>query len=213
MTKLRHMHVFGTQWRFGAVTKSFHWLTLVLVIAAYVSSPGGSEHHVYLSAMDASRQLHETLGMAVFAITLLRMVWRSIDAVPEMPSLDPWMRRSAALVQLLLYALLLAIPLTAVAGAWLEGHPLTVLSMKPFAPLLPPSHEIGQMLANIHKFLGNAILWTAGLHAVAALFHHFWLHDGVLSTMLPGRPRAGCAQSADAITGRPPRKTAVALRG
>jgi len=42
----------------------------------------------------------------------------------------------------------------------------------------------------VHQFLGDAIMWLAGLHSAAALYHHFMLKDGVLATMLPGkRPR------------------------
>ena len=33
------------------------------------------------------------------------------------------------------------------------------------------------------------ILWVAGLHALAALYHHFVLKDGVLRSMLPGARR------------------------
>jgi cytochrome b561 len=29
-------------------------------------------------------------------------------------------------------------------------------------------------------------MWVAGLHAGAALFHHFWLKDRTLGAMLPG---------------------------
>jgi cytochrome b561 len=40
---------------------------------------------------------------------------------------------------------------------------------------------------DVHGFLGDAILWLAGLHAVAAIYHHVFLKDGVLLTMLPAR--------------------------
>jgi cytochrome b561 len=40
---------------------------------------------------------------------------------------------------------------------------------------------------DVHKFLGDAIMWLAGLHAAAAMFHHVVLKDGVLSAMLPQR--------------------------
>ena len=33
--------------------------------------------------------------------------------------------------------------------------------------------------------IGDAILWLAGLHALAALYHHLVLKDGVLASMLP----------------------------
>lgn len=32
------------------------------------------------------------------------------------------------------------------------------------------------------------MMWLAGLHAAAAIFHHFFLRDRVLSQMLPGLP-------------------------
>jgi cytochrome b561 len=31
------------------------------------------------------------------------------------------------------------------------------------------------------------LIWLAGLHAVAALYHHFWRRDTVLQSMLRGR--------------------------
>ncbi|MDR3374504.1 MAG: hypothetical protein P4L98_12325, partial [Ancalomicrobiaceae bacterium] len=40
-------------------------------------------------------------------------------------------------------------------------------------------------ILGIHPLLGDAIIWIAGLHAVAALFHHFILKNDVLKTMLP----------------------------
>jgi cytochrome b561 len=38
---------------------------------------------------------------------------------------------------------------------------------------------------DVHEFLGDAIMWFAGLHAAAAIYHHLVLKDGVLSSMLP----------------------------
>jgi cytochrome b561 len=37
----------------------------------------------------------------------------------------------------------------------------------------------------VHQFLGDAIMWLAGLHAAAAIFHHVVLKDGVLAAMWP----------------------------
>jgi cytochrome b561 len=42
----------------------------------------------------------------------------------------------------------------------------------------------------VHGLLGDSIIWVAGLHAAAAIFHHAVLKDGVLAAMLPGiKPR------------------------
>jgi cytochrome b561 len=88
-------------------------------------------------------------------------------------------------VQGLLYLLLFVAPVTAITGAWLEGHAVTWLGGD-VGPWIAESHDLGKILASLHGWLGDAILWTAGLHAAAGLFHHFILRDGVLLSMLPG---------------------------
>jgi cytochrome b561 len=171
--------------RYGAVSQSFHWLTAIVVLVAFIYGPGGSEQRVYSAARDADRHLHETLGLCVFVLALARLAWRAVAARPEPPAVARWMGLAADAVQWCLYALLLALPLTAVTGAWLEGHPLTLLGGVEIAPLLAKSHDSGALLAQIHGWLGDAIMWLAGLHALAALYHHALLKDGVLVSMLP----------------------------
>ncbi|WLI91619.1 cytochrome b [Massilia sp. R2A-15] len=171
--------------RYGAMAQTFHWLTAILVLAAFILGPGGDELRVYQPGRDAGRQLHETLGLCVFVLALLRMVWRAVAPRPQPVPVAKWMGVAAALVQYALYVLLFALPLTAIAGAWLEGHPLTLLGGLQIAPPFAPSHGIGEVLAETHGWLGDAIMWLAGLHAGAALYHHFIAGDGVLVSMLP----------------------------
>jgi cytochrome b561 len=92
---------------------------------------------------------------------------------------------TAKAVQWTLYVFLFALPLTAITGAWLEGHPLTLLAGLEIPSFLGISHNVGATVATIHTWLGDAILWLAGFHALAGLYHHFVLKDGVLVSMLP----------------------------
>ncbi len=171
--------------RYGVVAQAFHWATAILVLVAFIYGPGGSEQRVYAPAGDFDRQLHETLGLCVFALVLMRILWRMVDTQPEPPAVPRWMGIAAKAVQWTLYLLLFALPLTSITGAWLEGHPLTLLAGVKIPPLLGLSHDVGATIAHIHTWLGDAILWLAGFHALAALFHHFVLKDGVLVSMLP----------------------------
>ena len=176
--------------RYGALAQAFHWLTAILVLAAFIYGPGGSEQRVYSAARDFDRQLHETLGMSVFALVVLRLAWRMLDTHPDPPQVARWMGIAAKAVQWGLYALLFALPLTAITGAWLEGHALTLLGGVKVEPLLALSHDAGAKLATLHTWLGDAILWLAGFHALASLYHHFILKDRVLTSMLPARVAA-----------------------
>jgi cytochrome b561 len=181
----------STPTRYGAVAQSFHWLTVALVGAAYIISSGGPERRVYSPERATELSVHETLGTLVIAVLLLRLLWRLIDHVPQEPPMPGWMLFLARLVHGLLYALLAAVPLTAVIGAWYEGHPVTFLGYGEIAPLVAPAHDFGRSLTELHTTLGNVIIWIAGFHAAAALIHHFVLRDRVLLSMLPfGRIRS-----------------------
>jgi cytochrome b561 len=174
---------------YGSVAMAIHWLTVALVVVAFIMGPGGSEQRVYSAANDFQREIHEVLGLTVFALTVLRFVWRALAPAPTLPPAPGWMEPVSRIVQGLLYALLFATPMTAVAGAWLEGHPLTLGLLGNVPPMIPETHAAGRVVAEVHTFLGDTILWLAGLHAAAALFHHFVLRDAVLLSMVPQRWR------------------------
>jgi cytochrome b561 len=131
---------------------------------------------------------HEVLGLSVLLLTVVRLLWRAAVAGPQLPS-PRWMHVTSKLVQGLRSLLLLAVPTTAVTGAWLEGYPLTLGILGEVPSPIAKNHALGEKLAKLHTWLGDAILWVAGLHAAAALFHHFVLRDAVMLAMVPARWR------------------------
>lgn len=170
--------------RHGAGAKVLHWLTVMLLLAAYVLSTGDG-YSLYSAAADGLRRVHEALGVVLFIVVVLRLLLRLIETTPAKQPMLPWMAAAAKLVHLSLYALLIAIPATAVLGTWLEGIPVTLPGFD-IAPLIAKAHGLGQLIMEIHATLGNAILWIAAVHTAAALFHHFYLRDDVLQSMTPG---------------------------
>ena len=171
--------------RYDSFTQVIHWATAILVLIAFIYGPGGPEHRIYSAARDFDRQLHETLGVCVFLLVLIRIGWKIFYIKPEPQPMPRWMTIAAASVQGILMLLLIALPLTAVTGAWLEGHPLTLLGGIEIPPFLDRAHDLGKNIAILHGWLGDVIIYLAGAHAVAALYHHFYRKDAVLVTMLP----------------------------
>jgi cytochrome b561 len=171
--------------RYGGMSQALHWVTAILVVYAFTNGLGGSEARVYASSRDTQRQLHETLGMCVLALVAIRLPWRRFEMRPDPPQTAQWMTAARTVVEWTLYVLLFAVPLTAIAGAWLEGHPLTMLAGRKIPPLIMASHVAGVTLSNLHTWLGDAIIWVGVFHALAALYHHFILKDAALISMLP----------------------------
>lgn len=84
-------------------------------------------------------------------------------------------------VRFLLYLCLFVVPLF----GWLALSSLTD-SFQLFnqdVPLFSLAQNV-DYLGNIHKLLGNLFISLVGLHACAALLHHFILKDNVLKSML-----------------------------
>ncbi len=167
------MTLIGTKLRYGAVAQAFHWATFVLLATAWLVAHGHT------------RVLHETLGFAVFVLVAARLLWRAFDRQPT-HEMSLVVTLSSKLVHWLLYAMLIAIPLTAIVGTWLEGHEIVVYGLGRIGPYLAESRHLGHRIMEIHYLLANLIVLVAGSHAAAALFHHFFMKDGVLTAMLPG---------------------------
>ena len=171
--------------RYGSISQLLHWVTAVMVVYAFSNGLGGSEARVYLPSRDFQRNLHETAGLCVLALVTIRLLWRTVETRPEPVEAATWMHMTRTAVEVALYALLFAVPLTAISGAWLEGHSLTLLGGWSIPVLSIVSRDTGVAVSRLHTWLGDAIIWLGVFHALAALYHHFILKDTALMSMLP----------------------------
>lgn len=170
----------SSETRYGVLARAIHWLTALLVLAAWlISGSWGRDETAWQMVA------HQSLGMAVFILLVIRVVWRLFDRRPAV-EIPRAMGIASRIVQGVLYVLLFAVPMSAIIGTQLEGHAILAFGLDA-GPFLETSRQAGHRILNAHEFLGTATLWVAGLHAVAALFHHYVLKDGVLRSMLPGR--------------------------
>lgn len=131
--------------------------------------------------------LHKSVGLTVLALTIARIGWRLAHPVPPLPGdLKPWEKAVANASHFLLYALMLAIPLTGwmmVSGP--QRRPLQWFSLfdVPYLPLSAAAADFGH---EAHELLGWGMIALLVLHVGAALRHHFLLRDQVFARMTPG---------------------------
>ena len=177
--------------QYDRLSKAFHWLTAIAVLAAFVLGPGDFGQLTH-SGIDPGARLdiawHESLGVSIFALTLLRLVWIAVRPSSPKHQMPPLMHQISQIMDYALWTLLLALPITAFLALGSESHPLTLLGGLRIDGWhwIASSHLSGIAdWGEVHKFLGDAIAWLAGIHAFAALYHHFQLKDKVLISMLP----------------------------
>jgi cytochrome b561 len=177
--------------RYDTLSIAFHWVTAIAMLAAFILGPGGFGRLLH-QGIDPGTQLdilwHESLGILIFAMTALRLLWTAVRPAAPQVAMSSRLRLVSKLVHVLLWTLLLITPITALLTLGSEGAPLTLLGGLRIEKLSLIADSFLAPLADwggVHSLLGDAIIWLAGLHAVAAIFHHLKLKDGVLITMVP----------------------------
>lgn len=173
--------------RYPSVLIGLHWLTLALLVVVYALI----ELHGVLPKGSAERALaksgHFMAGLSVFALVLVRLPLRlALHAPPITPAPPTWQVRLARAMHLLLYALLLALPLLGWCTLSAKGQTIPFFGLQ-LPPLLAVDKALGRTLQQVHETLGNLGYALIGLHAAAALAHHYLQRDDTLVRMLPRR--------------------------
>jgi cytochrome b561 len=88
-----------------------------------------------------------------------------------------------------LYVLMFATPLAGLGNQWARGRASDFFALLSLPSPLAADRALGKMLGEVHETAASAILVLAGIHAFAALWHHFVRRDDVLRNMLPGTGR------------------------
>lgn len=177
--------------QYDFLSRAFHWVTAIAVTIAFILGPGGFGRLMRDGIDPATRSdivWHESLGILVFVLTVLRLVWVAFRPAVSKIEMAGWMQLMAKLVHLGLWMLMLAVPATALLTLGSEGAPLTLLGgVRADQLTMIANWSLAKMAdwGEVHQFLGDAIMWIAGLHAAAAIFHRLVLKDGLLASMLP----------------------------
>lgn len=174
---------------YGAVAKSLHWLVVLLVVAMFLTA-------WYMTGLPIGPDkiklynLHKSIGIAVGALMILRLLWRLVSPPPPLPAdMAGWERAAAHAAHAALYLLLIAQPLVGWLHSSAANFPVVVFNLFTLPPLVAPSESLKGQLEAVHGAIAWALLILIALHVAAALRHHFLLKDDVLRRMLPGAVR------------------------
>lgn len=171
--------------RYTTVAIGLHWLIGLMML----TSVGLGLYMVELSLSPTKLRLfswHKWAGVTIFTLVLIRCVWRLSHAAPPLPEHMPrWQRAAAEVTHYLLYALMIAIPLSGWLMSSAKGFQTVYFGVIPIPDLLDKNKELGESLTLVHKTLNYSMIGIVIAHAAAALKHHFIDKDDILRRMLP----------------------------
>lgn len=205
----------NTDHAYGAVAKTFHWLTALLI---FTLIPLGiiANDLPYDTSEELARKaqlfsLHKTLGLTLFAVALLRIVWALANPKPKPLHPDRKLEHWAAeTVHWLLYGSLVLVPLT----GWIHHAATTGFApiWWPFGqslPFVPKDEGIAATFRGLHIVFERVLVVALFLHIAGALKHHVIDKDNTLRRMWFTTLKPAPAPAHDRMRASLPAVTAV----
>jgi len=159
--------------RYSTPAIVLHWLVALLIFVAF---PLG----LYMADLPLSPEklqlfsYHKWIGVTVFMLAGLRVVWRLTHTPPPLPaSVAGWQRRASAVAHGLLYLLILVIPISGWLMSSAKGVQTVWFGVLPLPDLIGKDKALGHLLEEVHETLNYTLLALVVLHVAGALQHHF----------------------------------------
>ena len=164
-----------------------HWLIALLILCGFCLG-------LYMTGLKFSPlklslySYHKWIGVTVFCLALLRLLWRLAHKPPALPlRMAPWQRLAAGALHALFYLLILVIPFSGWLYSSASGVPTVPfgIGMLQLPDLLERNKETADSLRFLHVTLNYSFAGLVALHVAAAFKHHFFDRDGLLDRMNP----------------------------
>lgn len=177
----------NTTARYGSLTIGLHWLMLLLFIGVYGTIELRELFEKGSDPREALKTWHFMLGMLVFLLVWLRIAARLSGPTPAIvPEPVAWQQLASKLMHLALYVLMIAMPISGWLLLSASGKPIPFFGLE-LPALIGENKDLAKQIKELHEFFGTAGYFLIGLHALAALQHHYMVRDNTLTRMLPER--------------------------
>lgn len=170
---------------YDRVAIALHWLIALAIVGQVLL--GWYVHEVPRGtpARGWWINLHKSIGLTLGLLVLFRLFWRIRHGSPALPSALPaWQALAARASHVLLYACMVALPLTGYLASNFSKHGIKYFNSFLLPPWGPDDKAIYAALNGTHVALTWVLLALVGLHVLAALAH-LARRDGVFARMLP----------------------------
>jgi cytochrome b561 len=170
--------------RFAAPQRLLHWLMAICILAMLFIGVGmvSTVAPKYLTLV----QIHKPLGIAILVLALIRLALRIYYGSPSLPAdLPEPMKLAAYLSQIILYALMIAMPLLGWGMLSAASYPVVLFGSVHLPSILPLSDSLHTLLWHAHYYLAFVFFAIILMHVAAILFHKLIRRDGVFETMAP----------------------------
>ena len=179
----------NSQQVYGWLAIVMHWLVAVAVIGLFSLGFWMVELSYYDDWYRRAPDIHRSIGVLLFAVVVLRLVWRWVNPSPRpLPNHKRWEVVSAHLAHLLLYVLMFVAMISGYLITTADGSSIRVFGWFEVPSVTGQIKGMEDVAGTIHYWATWALVALAGVHALAALKHHLIDRDDTLRRMLGKQP-------------------------
>ncbi len=169
---------------YGIVGVAIHWLMALVIIGMFCLGLWMVDLDYYSEWYKTGPDIHRSIGVLVFLTMIFRLTWRLTNKHPKAePNLKTWEIRSATLVHVLLYILVILIAISGYLLSTADGRAVLVFNWFSVPASITSIEDQANLSGKLHYLLAISLMVLAGIHALAALKHHFYDKDKTLVRM------------------------------
>jgi cytochrome b561 len=167
------------------LAKALHWITALAVLGLLGVGLWMTGLPLGLQKLQVYNW-HKSIGIAVLALTVLRLAWRWYSPPPALPgTVAPWERRLAPFAHGMLLALLLAMPVSGWLMSSSAGVSVVWFGVLALPDLVPRDRGLFAVLRATHYTLALLLIMLVALHVAAVVRHDLLRRDGIFRRMSP----------------------------
>ena len=179
---MRTSNVSSVGWRYSTPAIVLHWVLAALITFMAIlgwwmmtveHEPGGEQWIA----------LHKSVGLVVFTLVLLRLLWRLFHKPEPLPAALPrWQVLLAHVTQVALYGAMVVLPFTGILGSLYSRLGLAFFGI-PLRAGITPDRPTAKQFFELHETLVWVLVALVVLHVLGGLKHLLLDRDEVFGRM------------------------------
>lgn len=173
----------NTDQKFGIVSRANHWMSAIIVISLIAIG-------LFMTELDKGETrstlygLHKSLGVGIFLLVILRLIWLKISPNPLSLSDSELEQKMANIAKTILYLGMILLPLSGWIMSNSGGHSVNFFQLFSLPMIMSENEMVHEIAEEVHELLANLMMVVIALHVLAAFKHHFMDKNATLIRML-----------------------------
>ena len=174
--------------KYSKMAISLHWIMAILILVLFCLGWYMEDIEKGTEARTFFFKLHKNIGITVFLLLIVRIIWAIFDKRPALPAtLANWQRRLATAVHHSLYLFMVIQPLTGYISSNFTKYKTSFWGVIDLPKLAEQNTEMNDLFTALHACSSIVLLVLILIHMAGAFAYLYLNHENVLVRMMPGK--------------------------